>query len=229
MKIRIQGLSFRYKRAYVLERFNLDVPRNCITAVSGPSGAGKTTLLFCLNRLWEGLYPGNMEGRIRSFLDNEWVDIYDSKVSLPWLRQKTGMVFQSPNPFPMSIRDNLLFPLKLAACSHGKRTAAEGDLFAVLKKVYLYDEVKERMEAPAACLSGGQQQRLCIARALMANPEILLLDEPTSSLDPVAEERIETLLTDLKSECTIVMVSHSESQIRRVADIRVRIHPPRPA
>ena len=223
MKIEIRDLSFKYKNKNVLKNISLKIPENKITAIEGPSGAGKSTLLLCLNRLWEDYYKGKLTGSVLLHLNESSVDIYKRSVSLPWLRQKIGMVFQAPNPFPMSIEKNLLFPLKLAAFPKRSGGNLKEKLVEVLNKVYLYDEVKDRMNSSALSLSGGQQQRLCVARALMAEPEVLLLDEPTSSLDSAAEEKIESLLYDLKKDVTIIIVSHSKEQIKRLANKVFRI------
>lgn len=218
-KIKIKDFSFLYGKDKILENINLNIQTNKITALSGVSGAGKSTLLMCINRLYEDYFNGSVKGSILSFLDDKWVDIYEKSVSIPWLRQKTGMVFQSPNPFPMTIRKNLEFPFKLAGFQRSRDFSMEEEINSVLEKTGLYHEVKDRMNSSALKLSGGQQQRLCIARSLLTRPEILLLDEPTSSLDEKSQEKIENLLIDLKKECTIVIVSHSKEQIKRVADV----------
>lgn len=218
-KIKIRDFSFLYGKDKILENINLNIDSNKITALSGASGAGKSTLLMCINRLYEDYFNGSVKGTILSFLDDKWVDIYEKSVSIPWLRQKTGMVFQSPNPFPMTIRKNLEFPFKLAGFQRSSDFSVEEEINSVLEKTGLYHEVKDRMNSSALKLSGGQQQRLCIARSLLSRPEILLLDEPTSSLDEKSQEKIENLLIDLKKECTIVIVSHSKEQIKRVADV----------
>lgn len=218
-KIKIRDFSFLYGKDKILENINLNIDSNKITALSGASGAGKSTLLMCINRLYEDYFNGSVKGSILSFLDDKWVDIYEKSVSIPWLRQKTGMVFQSPNPFPMTIRKNLEFPFKLAGFQRSRDFSVEEEINSVLEKTGLYHEVKDRMNSSALKLSGGQQQRLCIARSLLSRPEILLLDEPTSSLDEKSQEKIENLLIDLKKECTIVIVSHSKEQIKRVADV----------
>lgn len=223
MKLKIKNLEFGYAKEPILKNINIDIKKNAITAISGPSGSGKSTLLMCMNRLWEEYEKGIIKGSILANLNNSCVDIYEKNISLPMIRQKIGMVFQMPNPFPMSIEKNLLFPFKLKTSQSFSKNEINLKIISVLKKVHLYDEVKNRMQSSAVKLSGGQQQRLCIARALMQQPEILLLDEPTSSLDSKAENKIETLLTDLKNECTIVIVSHSTSQIERIADTHIKM------
>ncbi|MDY0132957.1 MAG: ATP-binding cassette domain-containing protein [Desulforegulaceae bacterium] len=223
MKIKINNLFFKYKNINILKDISLEIKKNKITAISGVSGAGKSTLLFCLNRLYEEFENTKVKGSIHSFLDNKWIDIFDKSVSLPWLRQKTGLVFQNPNPFPMSIEKNLYFPFRLLTAPKIKSKNLKTEIITTLKKVHLYEEVKSRLKMPASSLSGGQQQRLSIARALIAKPEIIMLDEPTSSLDPESEKKIETLLKELKKECTIIMVSHSMEQIKRISDHHIKI------
>jgi len=223
MKIRIKNLNFSYKNFHVLENLNIQIQNDSITAISGPSGSGKSTFLTCLNRLWEEYEEGLLTGKIEAKIEDKWIDIYHKKISVSLLRQKIGMVFQMPNPFPMSIEQNLSFPFKLKTSSLTGKKRIQTEIIKALKKVHLYEEIKNRLDSPAQSLSGGQQQRLCIARALMASPEIILLDEPTSSLDSKAEKRIEDLLKELKNECTIIIVSHSESQIKRLADHHIHM------
>jgi phosphate transport system ATP-binding protein len=223
MKIKIDNLNFSYNKFKVLENIDLKIDKNTITAVSGPSGSGKSTLLTCLNRLWEEYDEALINGNIKAEIEGRLIDIYNKKISVSWLRQKIGMVFQMPNPFPMSIEQNLLFPFRLKTSPFYSKKRINKEIVKALKKVHLYEEVENRTYLPADSLSGGQQQRLCIARALIPSPEILLLDEPTSSLDSNAEKRIEDLLKELKKECTIIIVSHSESQIKRVADHHIHV------
>jgi len=215
-KIKIENLSFFYGKHRILQNATAAIAENQITAVIGPSGQGKSTLLAIMNRLWEHIPQARMEGRIRMLLKDKLTDIYAKDVSLPDLRRQVGMVFQKPNPLPMSIYKNVAFPLKLAGMNNP--TQVESKVEAALKEAFLWDEVKDRLSQDARGLSGGQQQRLCIARALIVGPEVMLLDEPTSSLDSRAAAIIEDLILDLKKRCTILLVSHSLDQVSRLAD-----------
>lgn len=216
MKITTENLSFSYQNKIILRDLSLQIPANKMIAITGPSGTGKSTLLSLFNRLWEEEGKGTQSGSVKINLENKWVDIYNGAMSLSQLRQKVGMVFQAPNPLPMSIYKNIGFPLELSS----KRTKKEirSRVEMALQEVHLWDEVKDRLTEDARKLSGGQQQRLCIARAMVLEPEVLLLDEPTSSLDDKSCEKIEELLTELKKRCTLLMVSHHQNQIRRIAD-----------
>lgn len=215
-KIHTEKLSFSYRGTVVLDAIDLQFPEQTIIAVSGPSGAGKSTLLSIFNRLWEMESGGVVSGKVWVDLAGKMIDIYSSDISVAELRQKIGMVFQAPNPLPMSIYKNISFPLQLNG-RVSKREISE-KVEQVLRKAHLFDEVKDRLSSDARTLSGGQQQRLCIARALMLDPEILLLDEPTSSLDAKGCEKIEHLLVELKEQCTLLLVSHYQDQIKRIAD-----------
>jgi len=216
VKIAVEGLNFFFKKKLILHDISLSFPEKCIIAVTGPSGAGKSTFLSVFNRLWEVGGEGQLNGKVSICFADEMVDIYGSDIPVDELRRRVGMVFQTPNPLPMSIYKNIAFSLQLAG-RHTKKEIAE-KVEEILVKVNLFDEVKDRLKSDARILSGGQQQRLCIARALMLDPEILLLDEPTSSLDAKACEKIEELLTELKTHHTLLMVSHYQDQIQRVAD-----------
>jgi phosphate transport system ATP-binding protein len=216
IKIKVRDLSFAYGEHTVLKDLNLDFPAHSITAVVGPSGQGKSTLLSILNRLWEDIPGARMRGRVTIHLNGTDRDIYQQSCSPSDLRRKVGMVFQMPNPLPMSIYKNVAFPMKLIGASNKHRTRHAVE--CALKRAYVWDEVKDRLHEDARHLSGGQQQRLCIARALVPDPEVLLLDEPTSSLDAEATELIEQLIVSLKKYCTIVMVSHDPVQVERIAD-----------
>lgn len=220
-KIRTQDLCFYYHRQQVLHDISLDFPAHQITAISGPSGSGKSTFLMILNRLWEEIEGCSISGNVAMELDGELQDITSRALSARILRRKVGMVFQQPNPLPMSIFKNIAFPLRLASITDKNqvRHAVEN----ALRQVQLWDEVKERLNDDGRLLSGGQQQRLCLARALILRPEVLLLDEPTSSLDPEASAAIEELLLSLKSQCTLIMVSHYQDQIQRIADLRFEV------
>ena len=218
VKVELRNVRFDYGGAPILNGVTADFPAHCITAVVGPSGQGKTTLLMTLNRLWQEDRPtvGRLAGTVRIHLNGGLVDIYKDPYDLTWLRRRVAMVFQIPNPLPMSIYKNVAFPLKLAGEKRDHRM--EERVQAALRQAFLWDEVKDRLHKDARELSGGQQQRLCIARALILKPEVLLLDEPTSSLDRRACEVIEALLAHLKESCTMVMVSHYLEQVRRIAD-----------
>lgn len=216
-KIITEKLSFFYRDRTVLEDINLRLPADSIIAVTGPSGTGKSTFLSVFNRLWEESGEGDCRGRVLiRFAADEPVDIYGPNQSVADLRRRVGMVFQAPNPLPMSVFKNIAFPLQLSGQRVKKELAEKVE--EMLRKVHLFEEVKDRLESDARTLSGGQQQRLCIARALMLDPQILLLDEPTSSLDAKACEKIEELLLELKLQRTLLMVSHYQDQVQRVAD-----------
>jgi len=210
-KIEIKGLNFYYGEKQALKSINLSVGEKQVTALIGPSGCGKTTFLRCLNRMHD-LYPGNRyEGEIA--LDGQ--NILEKGLDLIKLRSKVGMVFQKPTPFPMSIYDNIAFGLKLVAMP---KKEIEGRVEKALKDSALWDEIKDRLFEPALSLSGGQQQRLCIARAVAVEPEVILMDEPCSALDPVATAKIEDLMTELKSNYTVVIVTHNMQQAARVSE-----------
>ena len=210
--LKIENLSAGYKGNLVLKNINLEIERNKVTSIMGPSGCGKSTLIRCINRMHE-LTPGAfLKGKI--YLDGE--DIFSMHPSV--LRRKVGMVFQRPNPFPtMSIYDNVIAGYILNGIKL-KREEKDRIVEESLKKAFLWEEVKDNLYKKGVFLSGGQQQRLCIARALAMNPEIILLDEPTSSLDPKATSMIEELMIELKKTVTVVLVTHNRSQAARVSD-----------
>jgi phosphate transport system ATP-binding protein len=211
-KIIIRDLSFYYGKFQGLKNVSLNVAQQKITAFIGPSGCGKSTLLRTLNRMYD-LYPGHRAvGEI--MLNGE--NILKPGIDLNALRAKVGMVFQKPTPFPMSIYDNIAFGVRLYE-KLGKRDMDERVEWA-LRKAALWDEVNGKLRQSGLSLSGGQQQRLCIARAIAVKPEVLLLDEPTSALDPISTARIEELLAELKTDYTIVMVTHNMQQAARVSD-----------
>ncbi len=220
-KIRTRDLCFFHGRRQVLDRVNVELAANRITVITGPSGSGKSTFLMVLNRLWEEYGRCSLSGRVEMEMDGRMVEIHDPAVDLSGLRRRVGMVFQQPNPLPMSIFRNVAFPLKLIHVRDRDRIRRA--VHSALERVHLWQEVKDRLHEDGRSLSGGQQQRLCLARALVLRPEVLLLDEPTSSLDPAAAAAIEELLLELKSTCTLVVVSHYHDQIRRIADQRFTV------
>ena len=205
-------LKLYYGDFQALKGIDMQIPERQITAFIGPSGCGKSTFLKTLNRM-NDLVPGvRIEGQV---LYNGQ-DIFDKDVDVTWLRKKIGMVFQKPNPFPMSIYDNIAYGPRL----HGTHSKAELDLLVEksLRGAALWDEVKDRLKKSALGLSGGQQQRMCIARALAVEPDVLLMDEPTSALDPASTMRIEELMSELKDKYTVVIVTHNMQQAARISD-----------
>ncbi len=211
-KIEVRGLNFHYGRFHALKDISLRIPERRVTAFIGPSGCGKSTLLRTFNRIYD-LYPKQQaSGEI--LLDGR--DILDRKVDLNLLRKEVGMVFQKPTPFPMSIYDNIAYGVRLYE-RLGKRDMDERVEWA-LRKAALWDEVKDILRRSGQALSGGQQQRLCIARAVAVKPQVLLLDEPASALDPISTLKIEELVAELKDSYTIVIVTHNMQQAARVSD-----------
>jgi phosphate transport system ATP-binding protein len=194
------------------QHVSLSINQGCITALVGPSGCGKTSFLTCLNRLTDLIAGCRVSGRIRI----DTLNVLASDTDVIQLRRRIGMIFQKPNPFPLSIRRNLEFPLR----EHGlrDRALAAHTIETALRDVGLWDEVKERLDEPALALSGGQQQRLCIARALALAPEMLLMDEPCSALDPLSGGVVEDLIISLRGRYTILIVTHNLAQARRIAD-----------
>jgi phosphate transport system ATP-binding protein len=211
-QLSVRKFNFYYGKYHALKDVNLDIYRNRVTAFIGPSGCGKSTLLRTFNRMYD-LYP---EQRAEGELMLNGTNLLDRNVDLNDLRAKVGMVFQKPTPFPMSIYDNIAFGVRL----HESLPAREMDerVEWALKKAALWEEVKDKLKQSGMSLSGGQQQRLCIARGIAVKPEILLLDEPTSALDPLSTARIEELVSDLKKDFTIVIVTHNMQQAARVSD-----------
>jgi phosphate transport system ATP-binding protein len=209
----VQNLSVFFGKHQVLQNVSLDVQARAVTAIIGPSGCGKSTFLRSLNRMHELVPDARMEGEIRLFGQ----DIYSRKIEPVIVRRRVGMVFQKSNPFPtMSIGDNVTVGLRLNGIRN--RALLPERMEQSLRMAALWDEVKDRLRAPALSLSGGQQQRLCIARALAVEPEVLLMDEPASALDPLATSKIEDLILELKKEYTIVIVTHNMQQAARVSD-----------
>ena len=211
-KIVIKDFNFYYDSIQALRNINLAIHHKEIFAIFGPARSGKTTLLKSLNRLADLTYGTSHTGTI--FIDGQ--DIYDSKLSLTTLRRRVGMVFDLPTPLPLSIFDNVAYGLKLSGITAKRRL--EEIVEKALQYAVLWDEVKDRLHSAALRLSGGQQQRLCIARVLALEPEILLLDEPCSGLDPISTASIEETLTRLKKDYTIVIVPHNIQQASRIAD-----------
>ena len=210
IKLQTEGLNFFYGSYQALHGISLEVRESRITALIGPSGCGKSTFLRALNRISETIRHTRVEGRIT--LDG--ADIHGMDVTA--LRRRVGMVFQRPNPFPKSIFDNIAYGVRVNGLD-AQRPVKE-IVERSLHRAALWDEVKDKLHSSALSLSGGQQQRLCIARALAIDPEVLLLDEPCSALDPIATAKIEDLLFNLKNQCTIVIVTHNMQQAARVAD-----------
>jgi phosphate transport system ATP-binding protein len=210
LKMRAANINFYYGKFQALHDVSLEFVSNKVTALIGPSGCGKSTFLRNLNRINETLRDTRIEGEIT--LDGENIFAQD----VTEIRRRIGMVFQRPNPFPKSIFDNVIYGPKINGMLKG--TSAAEIVERSLRRAALWDEVKDKLNQSAYALSGGQQQRLCIARALAVNPEVLLLDEPCSSLDPIATAKIEDLLVGLKEQCTIVIVTHNMQQAARVAD-----------
>jgi phosphate transport system ATP-binding protein len=209
-KMRALNVNFFYGSFQALHNISLDFPSNKIAALIGPSGCGKSTFLRTLNRINETLRNIRLEGEIT--LDGNNILEHD----VTELRRRVGMVFQRPNPFPKSIFDNIAYGPRINGLA--RQTRIQEIVEQSLRRAALWDEVKDKLQESAYALSGGQQQRLCIARALAVNPEVLLLDEPCSALDPIATAKIEDLLFGLKDQCTIVIVTHNMQQAARVAD-----------
>ncbi|MEO7189434.1 MAG: phosphate ABC transporter ATP-binding protein PstB [Vicinamibacterales bacterium] len=212
-KIAVENLNFYYGSRRALEQVSLSVRANEVTALIGPSGCGKSTFLRVLNRMNDMIPGARVEGSVS--IDGQ--DIYASSVNAVQLRRRVGMVFQKSNPFPKSIFENVAYGLRINRITRS-REELEGRVEASIKAAALWDEVKDRLHGPALGLSGGQQQRLCIARALAVEPEVLLMDEPASALDPIATQRIEELIYQLKTRYTIVIVTHNMQQAARVSD-----------
>ena len=213
VKIEVKHLNFYYGEFQALQDNSLDFHTNEVSALIGPSGCGKSTFLRCLNRMNDLIPISRVEGNI--LLDG--LDIYDPSVDVVMLRSRIGMVFQKPNPFPKTIFENVAYGLRVNGIKN--KGLIENRVEESLKLAAIWDEVKDRMHKSALGLSGGQQQRLCIARALAVEPEILLMDEPCSALDPIATQKIEELIYQLKKSFTIIIVTHNMQQAARVSDI----------
>ncbi len=219
VKIKSRKLNVFYGEKKALSNINLEIPERKVTSLIGPSGCGKSTFLRCLNRMNDSIEICKIEGQI--FVDEQ--NIYEKNLDPVLLRARIGMVFQKPNPFPKSIFENVAYGPKI----HGLTNSGDelNNLVEVsLKKAGLYDEVKDRIDEPGTSLSGGQQQRLCIARAIAVSPEVILMDEPCSALDPIATAKIEELIDELSKNYTIVIVTHSMQQAARVSNQTAFFH-----
>ncbi|MTJ19806.1 phosphate ABC transporter ATP-binding protein [Dolichospermum sp. UHCC 0352] len=210
--IQVKNLSFYYGNYKAIEGISLDIYKNQVTALIGPSGCGKSTFIKTINRISELEGKVKVEGQIEFFGQN----IYDPKININRLRREIGMVFQKPNPFPMSIYENVAYGVRIAGRS--PKVVLDEVVESALKGAALWDEVKDKLHQSATGLSGGQQQRLCIARALAVKPKVLLMDEPCSALDPIATMKVEELIHKLRTEFTIVIVTHNMQQATRVSD-----------
>jgi phosphate transport system ATP-binding protein len=214
VKLKVRDLFATYGTNQVIRNISMDIIANQVTAIIGPSGCGKSTFIRCLNRMHELSEGATQKGLVLLDEDN----VFDRRVDPVLLRRRVGMVFQKPNPFPMmSIRDNVLSGLRLT--HRYKSKSADSIVESSLKQAALWDEVKDRLHAPGLSLSGGQQQRLCIARTLAVEPEVVLMDEPCSALDPIATARIEDLIDELRRRYTIVIVTHNMQQAARVSNM----------
>jgi len=210
--IRVQDLHLYYGDARALNKVSMSIPRNRVTAFIGPSGCGKSTLLRCFNRMNDLVDICRVDGKI--LLDEK--NIYDKDVNVALLRRRVGMVFQKPNPFPKSVYENVAYGLRIMGVNN-KRTLDDA-VEKALRGAALWDEVKDRLQESGMSLSGGQQQRLVIARAIALEPEVLLLDEPASALDPISTAKIEELVNKMKDKYTIIIVTHNMQQAARVSD-----------
>ena len=219
LKIQARGVQVYYGTTHAIKDVDVDIDHKTVTAFIGPSGCGKSTFLRCLNRMNDTIDIARVEGDIR--IDGE--DIYDPKVDAVQLRAKVGMVFQKPNPFPKSIYDNVAYGPKIHGLA-GTKAALDEIVEQSLRKAALWNEVKDRLQSPGTGLSGGQQQRLCIARAIATAPEMLLMDEPCSALDPIATAQVEELIDELRQSFSVVIVTHSMQQAARVSQKTAFFH-----
>jgi phosphate transport system ATP-binding protein len=210
-KIKLQNVNLYYGNFKAVSDLTMDIYENRITSLIGPSGCGKSTVLRTLNRMNDFIEDFRVEGKV--LLDN--TDIYDPKVDPVEVRLRVGMVFQTPNPFPKSIYENIALGPKI----NGYKGNLDELVYEALSKAYLWEEVKDKLQESAYSLSGGQQQRLCIARAIAMQPEVLLMDEPTASLDPISTNKIEELILELKEYYTIIIVTHNMQQAARIGDL----------
>lgn len=211
MKIKVENLNVMFGEAHILKDVNMDIPKNSVTALIGPSGCGKSTFIRTINRMNDLIPSFHHDGYI--YLDG--MDVYDKSMDVVYLRRRVGMVFQRPNPFPKSIFENVAYGLRI----HGENDEdyIKNVVEESLKSAAIWDEVKDKLNSSAMGLSGGQQQRLCIARTIATNPEVILMDEPCSALDPISTLKIENLIHKLKENYTIIMVTHNMQQATRVS------------
>lgn len=212
----VENLNLSYGNSQALFDVSLNFPRNQVTALIGPSGCGKSTLLRCLNRMNDLVTSVKVDGKVTY----EHQDIYASDVDPVEVRRQVGMVFQKPNPFPKSIYENVMFGPRL----HGFQGDSDELVKRSLQGAALWDEVKDKLRQSALGLSGGQQQRLCIARAIATDPQVILMDEPTSALDPIATQRIEDLIDEMKTQYTVIIVTHNMQQATRISDRAAFMH-----
>jgi phosphate transport system ATP-binding protein len=213
IKVQVKNLSLRYGTNLALKNISMDIPEKKVTAFIGPSGCGKSTFLRTLNRMNDLIDNVTIEGEV--FIDN--INIYDKNIDVVNLRKKVGMIFQKSNPFAKSVYDNIAFGPRINGISQKK--ILDEIVEHSLRQAAIWDEVKDRLFNSALSLSGGQQQRICIARSLAVNPEIILMDEPASALDPISTAKIEELIHELKKEYTIIIVTHNMQQAARTSDL----------
>jgi phosphate transport system ATP-binding protein len=219
MKLSAKNVDIHYGDKHAIKNLSIDIPDRAVSAFIGPSGCGKSTFLRAINRMNDTIPTCRITGSIK--VDGR--DIYDPKIDVVQLRARVGMVFQKPNPFPKSIFENVAYGPRIHGIASNK-TDLEEIVVASLKNAGLYEEVKDRLNHPGTGLSGGQQQRLCIARAIAVNPEVILMDEPCSALDPIATARIEELIDELRQNYCIVIVTHSMQQAARVSQLTAFFH-----
>ena len=213
IKVKVKDLSLRYGTNLALKKISMDIPEKMVTAFIGPSGCGKSTFLRTLNRMNDLIDNVTIEGEV--LIDN--INIYDKNIDVVNLRKKVGMIFQKSNPFAKSVYDNIAFGPRINGIS--QKNVLDEIVERSLKQAAIWDEVKDRLFNSALSLSGGQQQRICIARSLAVNPEIILMDEPASALDPISTAKIEELIHELKKEYTIIIVTHNMQQAARTSDL----------
>jgi len=211
IKLKAQNLNLFFGTKQILKNVSIGFPQNEVTSLIGPSGCGKSTLLRCFNRMHDLTADARIEGKL--YLNE--LDLHDNKYSVTEIRKRIGMVFQKPNPLPKSIYENLSYALKI---HNYPKNEIPGLIENALKESFLWDEVKDELNKPAVKLSGGQQQRLCIARAVVLRPEVILMDEPCSALDPISTNKIEELVLKLKKDFTIVIVTHNMQQAQRISE-----------